>query len=210
MSKIYIIRHGQTVWNVEGKFQGWQNSNLTKKGLEQAMQIGKFLQDKSIQRIYCSPLQRAKDTFTIIRSQNPELINIDVKYYDSLKECNYGDMEGQDENLIRTRLLLEGIDRRDPFTKFNFHFQNGESYKDQIVRVMNFIVDTNVLNTFQNTAIVCHLGTLKFLHILLQGKVHIDEIYEAVMWRPNQSVIVVFDTETRTAEVIDMDNEINS
>jgi broad specificity phosphatase PhoE len=190
MSKIYIIRHGQTVWNVEGKFQGFRNSNLTEKGMQQAIAVGKFLQDKNIQQIYCSPLQRSKDTLTI--------------YNDELRECNYGDIEGQDENLVRTQLLLQGIDRRDPSTKFNFKFQNGESYKDQIIRVMDFIVKTNVLNTFQNTAIICHMGTLKFLNILLQGKVHIDDIHEAVMWRPSNSVVVVFDTETRTVEVIDL------
>jgi broad specificity phosphatase PhoE len=204
MSKIYIIRHGQTVWNVEGKFQGFRNSNLTEKGMQQAIAVGKFLQDKNIQQIYCSPLQRSKDTLTIIRSQNPNFIDIETIYNDELRECNYGDIEGQDENLVRTQLLLQGIDRRDPSTKFNFKFQNGESYKDQIIRVMDFIVKTNVLNTFQNTAIICHMGTLKFLNILLQGKVHIDDIHEAVMWRPSNSVVVVFDTETRTVEVIDL------
>jgi broad specificity phosphatase PhoE len=204
MSKIYLIRHGETVWNVEGKFQGFGNSNLTEKGMQQAMAVGRFLQDKSIEQIYCSPLQRAKDTLTIIRSQNPDLIAIETIYDDKLKECNYGKIEGMDENIIRTQLLLQGIDRRDPETKFSFRFEGGESYQDQMVRAMHFIMDNEILNSKENTAIICHMGTVKFLNILLQGKVSIPDIHEAVMWRPSNSVVVVIDSVTGEAEVADL------
>jgi broad specificity phosphatase PhoE len=205
MSKIYIIRHGETVWNVEGKFQGFGNSNLTEKGEQQALNVGKFLKGKSIGQIYCSPLQRAKDTLTIIRSQNPSFVGIETVYDNNLRECNYGKIEGMDENIIRTQLLLQGIDRRDPETKFSFRFEGGESYQDQMVRAMHFIMNNEILNTTENIAIICHMGTLKFLNILLQGKVSMDEIHEAVMWRPNNSVVVVIDSVSGESEVVDLE-----
>jgi broad specificity phosphatase PhoE len=206
MSKIYIIRHGQTVWNVEGKFQGFGNSNLTEKGMQQAIAVGKFLQDKSIGQIFCSPLQRAKDTLTIVRSQNPSFIDIETIYDDNLRECNYGKIEGMDEGIIRTQLLLQGIDRRDPETKFSFRFEGGESYQDQMVRAMHFIMNNEILNASENIAIICHMGTLKFLNILLQGKVSIAEIHEAVMWRPSNSVVIVIDSVSGESEVVDLEN----
>ena len=204
MPKIYIIRHGQTLWNIEHKFQGWLNSDLTKKGQNQAKLAGQFLQSKNIQQIYCSPLKRTKDTLEIIQKQSSALKNLKPTLEDSLKECNYGDIEGVDEKLIQTSLLLQGIDRRDPHTKFNFKFKNGESYKDQLIRVLNFVSKSDLQNTNLNTLIVCHMGTMKFLSITLQNKLEQADIYEAVMWRPSNDVVVIFDTESKMIGVINL------
>jgi broad specificity phosphatase PhoE len=205
MSKVYILRHGQTKWNVEGKFQGWGNSELTEKGIGQAHLQGEFLKDKKIASVYCSPLKRCKDTLEIILNTYLDMDDLEVMIDDNLKECNYGKIEGMDEVIIRTQLLLQGIDRRDPETKFSFQFEGGESYQDQMVRAMHFIMNNEILNASKNTAIICHMGTLKFLNILLQGKVSMDEIHEAVMWRPSNSVIVIVDTESGHAEVVDLE-----
>ncbi|MGE5678709.1 MAG: phosphoglycerate mutase family protein, partial [Pseudomonadota bacterium] len=43
--KLYITRHGETEWNLEGRMQGWQNSDLTEKGVENAKRLGKRLKD---------------------------------------------------------------------------------------------------------------------------------------------------------------------
>ena len=204
MPKIYIIRHGQTLWNLQHRFQGWLNSNLTDKGQNQAKLAGQFLQSKNIQQIYCSPLKRTTDTLEIIQKQNLELQDLKPIFDDNLKECNYGDIEGADEKLIQTSLLLQGIDRRDPHTKFNFKFKNGESYKDQLIRVLNFVSKNDLQNTNFNTLIVCHMGTMKFLSIALQNKLEQENIYETVMWRPNNNVMIIFDTESKMIEVINL------
>jgi 2,3-bisphosphoglycerate-dependent phosphoglycerate mutase len=204
MSKIYIIRHGQTVWNLEQKFQGWLNSDLTEKGQNQAKMAGKFLSDKHIQQIYCSPLKRVIDTLTIVQDQDEGLKQLNPILDDSLKECNYGNMEGIDENQIRTSLLLYGIDRRDPAVKFNFKFENGESYKDQLIRVLEFVSIYNLQKTKLNSLIVCHMGTMKLLSIALQNRLEKADIYEAVIWRPENNTVIVFDTESREVEVVEL------
>lgn len=203
MSKIYIIRHGETVWNTQHRFQGWHNSDLTDKGQKQAKLVGDFFRNKSIDQIYCSPLQRCRDTLKII--QNTSLpSDLSIKYDDRLKECNYGDIDGADERLIQTQLLLQGIDRKDPEIKFNFKFFNGESYKDQFIRILDFIDKIELQNTRLNTLIVCHMGTMKYLSIALQHKLKIEDIYEATMWRPNNNVLIIFDTVSGEVEIVEL------
>lgn len=204
MAKIYIIRHGETVWNLEHKFQGWLNSDLTDNGQNQAKLAGQFLKDQSIGQIYCSPLKRVKDTLEIIKKESKELKELDPIFNENLKECNYGDIEGMDEKLIRTNLLLQGIDRKDPETKLNFKFKNGESYKDQLIRILDFVSTYDLQNTDLNTLIVCHMGTMKFLSIAIQNKLDLDDIYEAVLWRPGNNVVIIFDTKTRLLDTFEL------
>jgi broad specificity phosphatase PhoE len=202
MSKIYIVRHGETIWNLEQRFQGWENSDLTKKGQKQAMLAGQFLRDKNVQQIYCSPLQRCLDTLQIIKDQVKPLNSVEAVLDSNLKECHYGKIEGENENLIRTSLLLQGIDRKDPGVKFNFKFKNGESYKDQLIRVLRFVSTNDLQNTDLNTLIVCHMGTMKYLSIALQNKVETQDIYGATMWRPGNDTVIVFDTISKSVEII--------
>jgi broad specificity phosphatase PhoE len=202
MSKIYITRHGETVWNLEHKFQGWENSDLTERGQNQAKLAGQFLKDKYIQQIFCSPLKRVQDTLRIIIQQDISQKKLEPIADSNLKECNYGDIEGMDENLIRTSLLLQGIDRRDPNVKFNFKFKNGESYKDQLIRVLEFVFSQGLQNTTLNTLIVCHMGTMKFLSLALQNKLEQDDIYESVLWRPGNNIVIIFDTQTKEIKIV--------
>ena len=64
--RIYLVRHGETIWNTEGRIQGWKNSNLTEKGIEDAKALGKYLRDVDFQCAFTSPFQRAIDTTKFI------------------------------------------------------------------------------------------------------------------------------------------------
>ena len=55
--RIYLVRHGETIWNTEGRIQGWKNSNLTEKGIEDAKALGKYLRDVDFQCAFTSPFQ---------------------------------------------------------------------------------------------------------------------------------------------------------
>lgn len=90
MAKIYLTRHGQTVWNQQGRLQGSQNSDLTKLGIEQAMWLSKALADVEFEKIYSSPLERALATADIVRGDRNQNINT----IEELKECNFGIWEG--------------------------------------------------------------------------------------------------------------------
>jgi len=66
MTKIIFVRHGQTLWNELGKYQGHTDVPLSKTGIEQAYKVAKRLKQEKVDAIYCSDLKRAKQTAEII------------------------------------------------------------------------------------------------------------------------------------------------
>ena len=70
--KIYVIRHGQTDWNVAGKCQGRTDIELNETGIEQAKQAKEQLKNYNIDQIICSPLKRTRKTAEIINERSEE------------------------------------------------------------------------------------------------------------------------------------------
>ncbi|ENM5732386.1 histidine phosphatase family protein, partial [Vibrio mimicus] len=95
--KIYVIRHGETVFNSEQKLQGHCNSPLTNRGKAQALSVGtelkKHLSGRSYQ-VYCSSLGRAVQTANII-CEAIDYSPLDLLQDDRLKEFSLGDWEQQ-------------------------------------------------------------------------------------------------------------------
>ena len=87
----YYIRHGQTDWNVEGRFQGRQDIPLNEAGIAQAHSAKSLMEDLPITEIYASTLQRARLTADIVN----EGLNRPITGLDGLQECNFGVLEGQ-------------------------------------------------------------------------------------------------------------------
>ena len=88
---IYIVRHGQTEWNLLGKTQGHGNSDLTPKGIEQAELLADSMTKYPIDYIYSSDLGRAYQTAEIIGNK----LNIEVEKTEALREVNFGTWEGR-------------------------------------------------------------------------------------------------------------------
>ena len=88
---IYIVRHGQTEWNLLGKTQGHGNSDLTPKGIEQAELLADSMTKYPIEYIYSSDLGRAYQTAEIIGNK----LNIEVEKTEALREMNFGTWEGR-------------------------------------------------------------------------------------------------------------------
>lgn len=76
--KIYLIRHGQTDWNLEGRFQGREDIALNDNGIKQAYDCGKALKGESFKAVVTSPLVRARRTAEIIaKSVNVNQVIVD-------------------------------------------------------------------------------------------------------------------------------------
>lgn len=88
---IYIVRHGQTEWNLLGKTQGHGNSDLTPKGIEQAGLLADSMTKYPIDYIYSSDLGRAYQTAEIIGNK----LSIEVEKTEALREMNFGTWEGR-------------------------------------------------------------------------------------------------------------------
>lgn len=87
---VYLIRHGETAWNEEGRCQGVTDIPLTEKGRCQARAVANALEHTPICRILTSPLQRAHDTAALIAQPHA----LPLECYDELKEWDQGRLEG--------------------------------------------------------------------------------------------------------------------
>jgi probable phosphoglycerate mutase len=140
---IIIIRHGETFWNVKKRKQGQKNSNLTKKGKQQAVNVAKFFKKKKLNlknfRIYCSPLKRVLDFIKIIDKNLDHKISIKKICIKSklLKEHKFGKWEGKTDMQIK-KLFPNEFNKRKK-NRWNYIVPNGESYAILKLRVKKFI-----------------------------------------------------------------------
>lgn len=117
MTKIYLIRHGQTVLNVEHKIAGQIETELTDLGRQQALDLAQKLKDDAVSfdAILCSDLRRAKDTASIIAG----IIEAPIIYDADLREFSNGIYEGMK---IKD---LQQMQFNPPYHTAGFEFSNG-------------------------------------------------------------------------------------
>ena len=121
MIKIIYFVHSTTYDNAEGKCSGWKQAELTELGKERAKNLGILRKDTHFDAIFTSDLVRA------IESANLAFPNIKRIQDSRLRECNYGDFDGEDKSLV---VYEEHISEP---------FPNGESLKDVEKRIKSFI-----------------------------------------------------------------------
>ncbi len=92
--KIYIVRHGETKLNREGRLQGWIDEPLNESGVELARVTGQGLADICFHKAYSSPLKRAYETGEIMLSENKAGSSKEIITDDRIKEINFGRWDG--------------------------------------------------------------------------------------------------------------------
>ena len=103
--KLYIIRHGQTDWNIAKKIQGRQDIPLNERGHFQAQCLGKAMENRPITAVFSSPQIRAMETAIAVASP----AGVPVIPVRDLMEINYGVWEGKtEEELLRDDRALYG------------------------------------------------------------------------------------------------------
>ena len=95
MIKLVLVRHGQSIWNLENKFTGWTDVGLSDNGINEAIEAGKVLKEKgyTFDIAYTSYLKRAIDTLSYILKELDEE-NIEIKKSWRLNERHYGALQG--------------------------------------------------------------------------------------------------------------------
>lgn len=150
---IYLVRHGESQANVSKRFSGITDVDLTEKGSLQAIRAGKSLKGKTIDRIFSSPLKRARGTAELIADEigfNKKDIIIEK----SLTEVNFGIFE----NLTWEEILDQYADESENWIEFKhkYKFPKGEGYSDIILRVSDFMD-----KVADNSLIVTHYGVIQ-------------------------------------------------
>lgn len=159
--KIYLTRHGETVWNREDRVQGILNSDLTENGIEMAKTLHELSKDIEFDKVYSSDLKRALDTAKIIAPQNeiittPYLREIDVgnwsgQYFPNIKE--------NDPELYR--LYFESPEK--------YNRPDGESLKDVMNRIEKFFEEYILNADEENILVVSHGVTIVGIFDYVEG-----------------------------------------
>lgn len=174
--KLYVVRHGQTDWNVEGKFQGKTDICLNDTGRNQALKVRNILKDKNINLCICSPLKRAKETASNIVNDKYMIIENEL-----LTERCLGYYEGKDRE-------SSGYDGN---LYWNYTLDlntNGvESIKKLFSRVTQFLEDIHKKYSNKNVLIVSHGATIRALNYIINGYVDDEKFLELDV--PNCSVL---------------------
>ena len=160
--KLYIIRHGQTEWNIQKRLQGWNNSNLTKKGMQDAENLAARLENVDFDYIYSSPQKRALETANIIKENR----DIDIIELEALKEIGFGQWEGMQMKDIHYKYK----DEFDTYLNRPHLYKAGlgaESFEDIFKRVGD-VLEKILKRNAENVLIVSHGVTIKVLTAIIK------------------------------------------
>lgn len=155
MKKLVLVRHGQSKWNLENKFTGWTDVELSEKGIEEAKEAGKVLKELgySFDIAFTSVLKRANDTLYYILDELNEN-NIPIKYNYKLNERHYGALQGlnKKETALKygdeqVHIWRRSADVRPPsLTKDDPRYPgNDPKYKD----ITNIPLTENLIDTIE-------------------------------------------------------------
>ena len=104
MIKLVLVRHGQSQWNLENRFTGWTDVELSEQGIKEAKEAGKVLKEKGFEFdvAYTSVLKRANDTLNFILEELGEK-DIPIKKSWRLNERHYGALQGLNKDETRQK-----------------------------------------------------------------------------------------------------------
>jgi broad specificity phosphatase PhoE len=134
--KIYIARHGETTWNVEGRIQGRSDPGLSPKGHQQSLALLEQLKKQSLSAIYTSSLQRSMLTAQPIAHH----FSLPIRQESELDEIAFGVLEGR--NLYQFDEVTKNEWERFKDDRFNYRIPGAENYTDVANRIKPFIDKT--------------------------------------------------------------------
>ncbi len=167
MPDLVLVRHGQSAWNLENKFTGWIDVDLSPKGEEEAKTAGKKLRDFEFEIAFTSALIRAQRTLEIILEGNKKIITPVVKDK-ALNERMYGDLQGLNKDECRAKYGDEQVKiwRR----SYDIPPPNGEALLQTAERVLPYYhekIEPMLLDD-KDVLVVAHGNSLRALIMYLE------------------------------------------
>ncbi len=164
MTKLYVVRHGQTEWNVLKKMQGSIDIPLNENGIAQAEQTKNNLKNIDFDIILCSPLARARQTAQTINKEK----NLNIIFDDRLRERNYGEFEGASKASFNYNDFWA-------YNK-NLKYQKAENVQDFFGRISDFLDDIKNKYPNKSVLVVCHAGVIKAIECYANKMLRDEEI----------------------------------
>jgi len=171
MSKLVLVRHGQSVWNLENRFTGWVDVDLSEQGVKEAIASGQKLkaENYSFDIAYSSVLLRANRTLEIILKELDQS-DILVCKDQALNERHYGDLQGKNKAQTAQEFGDEQVKiwRR----SYDTPPPNGESLKDTAARTLPYFereILPKVTDQNKNIIVAAHGNSLRSIIMKLDS-----------------------------------------
>jgi broad specificity phosphatase PhoE len=161
IERILLIRHGETDWNMEGRWQGHENVPLNENGKEQARKLAEYLAMHPIGAVYTSDLPRAFTTAQIIA----EGLGLEPLSDPRLREWHLGMFQGMTTSEVQQQYAAEWNALRENY--LDYVVPKGESRRQMQARAYEAWQEIVNSGTGPEVAVVSHGGTLKMLLLKL-------------------------------------------
>ncbi len=179
MTKIILVRHGQTPWNKDKIFRGSRDIPLNDQGREEARLAGEWLKGETIQAAYCSPLSRARDTGEAIGRHH----GLQVEDLPGLTDLCYGDWEGLPLTEVKVKYAdLYGRWETSPQT---VRFPGGETLDEVKTRALAAVDQVVQRHPGQTVLLAAHRAVNK---VLIAALIGLDNSH---FWRLGQDTTAV-------------------
>jgi len=150
-TRVFLIRHGETLWNQEQRCQGFTDVELSEKGLEQAQKLARYLaKNIYLSAVFSSDLRRAKQTAEIIAQKQLLTVQVDPR----LRELNQGELEGR--NLMSMLANYPALLEKWMNSPKEVVMPGGESLVQLQARAWDAFTDIVERNQGANLVIVAH------------------------------------------------------
>lgn len=161
---LFLVRHGLTDWNAEGRIQGNSDIPLNRDGRSQARRLARRLRAVPLDAVYTSDLDRAVETAHIVKGERP----IALRSTENLREFCYGAWEG------KTRVQLEAAGLGPTLRRWNegravLPPRGGETREDVDERIDHFLAAVIPRHAGETMLVVSHGGTLRLMLCRLLG-----------------------------------------
>lgn len=168
MGKLILVRHGQSQWNLENRFTGWVDVDLSARGLEEARKAGIQLKGVIFQEAFTSDLKRAQQTLDILLRETGNL-GIPIFKDAALNERHYGDLQG----LNKTETAKKYGDEQVHIWRRSYDIKppNGESLKDTAARALPYFKSRILpeVCASKNVLVAAHGNSLRAIVMFLDG-----------------------------------------
>jgi broad specificity phosphatase PhoE len=180
---LFLIRHGETDWNIERRIQGHTDTPLNARGFEQAEKLAvRLAAEEKMDALYASPLARARTTAQVIGRK----IGIAAIYDDRLKEKHLGEMEGMSFTEIEAAQPEVARMWRD--SQEQFLLPGEEQPANLQERVRGFLDEMMPRHNGSRVAVISHGGTIT---MLLSTLMELDINRRSPFWFDNASISYV-------------------
>lgn len=183
--EIYLIRHGETTGDIENRYGGDYDDDLSEKGQDEAKELADKLISSGIQLILCSPRIRAQQTAKSLANK----LNCEIKNIQDLRERN---QNGILTGMVRDEAKEKYPELTEKVKDYHNQIEGAEGYGDFVIRIKKAFEEIKAIKDYETIAVVTHGGPIRvfFREILKAGEIEIGDCAYVILEIENDNFII--------------------